>query len=64
TTDERRKAGDPRKSIEERYGSREDYLDRFTHALDELIAQRWVLPEDRTALLIRGRQEWEEATRQ
>jgi len=63
TKAERRKAGDPRKSIEERYGSREDYLDRFSHALDELIGQRWILPEDRDALMRRGRQDWEDARR-
>jgi hypothetical protein len=63
TASERRKARDPRKSIEERYGSREDYLDRFGHALDELVGQHWVLPEDRAALMARGRQDWEEATR-
>ena len=63
TASERRKARDPRKSVEERYGSREDYLDRFGHALDELVEQRWVLPEDRAALMARGRQDWEEATR-
>jgi hypothetical protein len=63
TASERRKAGDPRKSIEERYGSREDYLDRFEHALDDLVEQHWVLPEDRAALLMRGQQDWEEATR-
>jgi len=63
TKAERREAGDPRKSIEERYGSREDYLDRFSHALDDLIGQRWILPEDRAALMQRGRQEWEDAMR-
>jgi hypothetical protein len=63
TKAERREAGDPRKSIEERYGSREDYLDRFSHAIDDLVAQRWILPEDRAALMQRGRQEWEDATR-
>jgi len=60
---ERRKAADPRKSIQERYSSREDYLDRFGHALDALIEQRWVLPEDRAAVMARGQQEWDEATR-
>jgi Alpha/beta hydrolase domain len=63
TRKERREAGDPRKSIEERYGSREDYLDRFSHALDDLIEQRWILPEDRDALMARGRQDWDDATR-
>ena len=33
------------------------------HALDDLIEQRWVLPEDRAALMQRGRQEWEDAMR-
>jgi hypothetical protein len=63
TAVERRKAHDPRKSIEERYGSRALYLDRFGHAIDELIAQGWILSEDRTALELRGQQEWEDATR-
>ena len=63
TADERRKAGDPRKSLEERYGSREDYLDRFSHALDALVEQRWILPEDRGAVMLRGQQDWEEAMR-
>lgn len=63
TRAERRKAGDPRKSIEERYGSREDYLDRFAHALDALIEQRWILPEDRAAMMVRGRQDWDDSRR-
>jgi Alpha/beta hydrolase domain len=63
TREERHQAGDPRKSIKERYGSREDYLDKFGHALDELIEQRWILPEDRAAMMLRGRQDWEDATR-
>ena len=63
TASERREARDPRKSIEERYGSREDYLDRFGHALDDLVEQHWILPEDRAAMILRGRQEWEDATR-
>lgn len=64
TRAERRKLGDPRKSIEERYGSREDYLDRFGHALDALIEQRWILPEDRAAMMQRGRQDWDAAHRE
>jgi hypothetical protein len=63
TASERHKARDPRKSIEERYGSREDYLDRYGHALDDLVEQRFILPEDRAALQLRGQQDWEEATR-
>jgi hypothetical protein len=63
TASERRQARDPRKSVEERYGSREDYLDRFGHALDDLVEQHFILPEDRPAMMLRGRQEWEDATR-
>jgi hypothetical protein len=60
---ERQKSGDPRPSIAERYPSREAYLARYTRALDDLIKQRWILPEDRDALLHRAAQYWQEATR-
>jgi hypothetical protein len=63
TAEERQKSGDPRKSIEERYANREDYVTRYTRALEELIKQRWILPEDRDALLHRAEQEWSEATK-
>jgi hypothetical protein len=63
TASERSKARDPRKSIQERYAGREDYLERFGHAVDDLIGQHWILPEDRAALMLRGRQEWDDATR-
>ena len=61
TLAERQKTDDPRKSIAERYSSREDYLTRYTNALDNLVKQRWILPEDRAALVHRGEQEWDEA---
>src|SRR5207244_6169690 len=51
---ESRKLGDSRKSIGERYSSREDYISRYAKAVDDLIKQRWVLPEDRETLLHRG----------
>jgi hypothetical protein len=63
TAAERQKTGDPRRSIAERYSSREDYMGRFTRALDDLIQQRWILPEDRAVLLHRGEEEWAEATK-
>jgi hypothetical protein len=63
TAAERQKTGDPRKSVAERYAGREDYLNRYGHALDELVKQRWILEEDRAALLHRGEQEWDEATK-
>lgn len=63
TAAEREKTGDPRKSIAERYANHDDYSARFQRALDELIRQRWILREDRDALLQRGEQEWTEATK-
>jgi hypothetical protein len=57
--EERKKSGDPRKSIAERYADREAYLGQFTRATDELIRQRWILPEDRELLLKRGGEEWD-----
>jgi hypothetical protein len=63
TAAERQKTGDPRKSIAERYASREDYLDRYKKAADGLVQQRWILPEDRAALLRRGELEWATTTK-
>ncbi|HKF24475.1 MAG TPA: alpha/beta hydrolase domain-containing protein [Candidatus Acidoferrum sp.] len=58
TAVERRKSGDPRQSVAERYSGREDYLGRYTRALDDLIQQRWILAEDRDALLARAAEAW------
>ncbi len=63
TAAEREKNGDPRSSIAERYKSREDYLDRYGKAIDALVKERWILEEDRAALLNRGGAEWDEATK-
>jgi len=54
-------AHDPRKSIAERYASREEYLNRYSAAVDDLVRQRWLLEEDRAALIERGGQEWDVA---
>jgi Alpha/beta hydrolase domain len=59
----REKSGDPRKSIAERYATREVYMEEFTRATDALVKQRWLLPEDRPALLKRGAVEWDFLTR-
>ncbi len=42
----REAAGDPRPSIEERYASREDYLAQVHAAVDRLVTERYLLPED------------------
>src|SRR3954453_20837296 len=63
TAAERQASGDPRRSIAERYSGREDYLTRYTNAVNDLVKQRWILPEDRDAVTARGEQEWAEATK-
>ena len=63
TATEREAANDPRKSIAERYASREDYLSRYGAAADDLVKQRWLLEEDRAALIERGGQEWDMAVK-
>ena len=63
TAAEREKSDDPRKSIAERYAGRDDYMSRFSQATDELVKERWILPDDRDALIHRGEQEWDEATK-
>ena len=63
TAADRERTGDPRKSIEERYRSKDVYLHRYSNALEQLIKDRWILPEDRAAVLERGEQEWDFSTR-
>lgn len=63
TAADREKSSDRRKSIAERYSGRDDYMTRYEGAVDELVKQRWILPEDREAMFHRGAQEWSEATK-
>ncbi|HEU4415096.1 MAG TPA: alpha/beta hydrolase domain-containing protein, partial [Candidatus Angelobacter sp.] len=46
TAEERKRSGDPRPSIAERYSSREDYMNKFEQAAKKLVEQRFVLAED------------------
>ncbi|MFC1618800.1 alpha/beta hydrolase domain-containing protein [Candidatus Neomarinimicrobiota bacterium] len=46
TKKERKREGDPRKSVAERYKTKEDYLAPMTKNLDELRKQRFLLEED------------------
>jgi hypothetical protein len=62
TAGARERAHDIRKSIAERYSNGEDYMARYKNALNDLVKQRWILEEDREALLRRGEQEWTAAT--
>lgn len=63
TKAEREKSGDPRKSIEERYTGREDYLKKFEAAAKRLVAAGFLLPADLPRLMERGAAEWDHAQR-
>jgi Alpha/beta hydrolase domain len=59
TAAEREKSGDVRLSIAERYSNREQYMKRFTDSTQNLVKQRWLLPEDAPAIVQRGAQTWD-----
>jgi len=46
TRAERVAAGDPRPSVEERYGTRAAYIAKVKAAADELVRERLLLPDD------------------
>jgi hypothetical protein len=50
TKQERTASGDPRPSIEERYKSAQDYMEKRRHAVDALVQEGFILPEDADAL--------------
>ena len=63
TVEDRKRFGDPRESIAERYPTREGYLARYQAAVDALVSEHWILKEDRDAMIERGKLEWAEATK-
>jgi hypothetical protein len=46
TRDERERRSDPRRSVEERYSSRDVYLDMVSKATNDLVAKGYLLKED------------------
>jgi hypothetical protein len=56
TRAERQASGDPRPSLEERYGTRANYLGKLKVAADALVMQRYMLPEDEERTLTLARQ--------
>jgi hypothetical protein len=60
---EREAAGDPRRSIEERYPSRAAYLARIRAAAVDLINGRYLLDEDLDGVLARANAHWDFAHR-
>jgi hypothetical protein len=63
TRAEREKAGDGRKSIAERYASREDYIGRISLVAIELARDRFLLEEDVPGVIQRAIAHYEWATR-
>uniref|UniRef100_Q01R31 Alpha/beta hydrolase domain-containing protein n=1 Tax=Solibacter usitatus (strain Ellin6076) TaxID=234267 RepID=Q01R31_SOLUE len=59
TRKDRERSGDSRLSIEERYTSREDYLEKFAAAGKSLVAAGFLLEGDLPQLLRRGAAEWD-----
>jgi len=55
----REKTGDPRRSIEERYASREEYLTRSKGAADGLVTQGYLRAEDLPKIMARAGQQWD-----
>jgi hypothetical protein len=59
TREEKKKTGDARKSIEESYTSREDYLDHVKRAAEDLVKQRLMLAGDMDDVMRRGAALWD-----
>jgi hypothetical protein len=62
TADERKRSGDPRLSIGERYSTMEEYMRLYRRAAESLVKDRFLLPEDVPAVLEFGKMEWTYAT--
>ena len=62
TAAEAQAAGDPRRSVMERYSSREDYLGQFTEAALDLIEAGYLLGEDLPALTRHALELWDHVT--
>jgi hypothetical protein len=58
-----RRTGDGRASIEERYASKQAYLDRISAVARELVEQRYVLPEDVPDIVKQAGEHYEWAAR-
>jgi hypothetical protein len=59
TRAERETSGDPRRSIEERYATREDYLQRVKRAIADLVRDRFMLQDDAAGALERAQTTWD-----
>jgi hypothetical protein len=63
TRADRERSGDGRLSIEERYTSKQAYLERVTAVARELVAERYLLAEDVAGIVAQAQAHYEWATR-
>jgi hypothetical protein len=59
TRAEREKTKDPRRSIEERYRSQDEYLEQVQKVLDDLVIKGYLVYDDGTRILQRATDEWD-----
>ena len=59
TAEDRARTGDPRRSIEERYGGRAAWLGRVTEAALALVDQGYLLAEDLAPILTQAGRHWD-----
>lgn len=59
TREDREASGDPRLSIEERYGSRAEYLELVKQATEKLIDRRYLLAEDLESMVSQAAQNYD-----
>jgi hypothetical protein len=60
---ERENRKDPRASIEERYPSKNDYLEKITAAARQLVEEGYLLDRDISYLRNRAAKEWDYVTK-
>jgi len=59
TRDERESLRDPRASIDERYGSKDEYLEKVRAAAEALVRERYLLEEDVERIVAVGGDKWD-----
>jgi hypothetical protein len=59
TKAQRMALGDPRRSVEERYDSKDDYLRRVRKAADDLVKDRYLLADDVAPIVARAGEVWD-----
>ena len=59
TRSDREKNHDPRLSVEERYAGRAEYVRRVQEAANELVKERYLLPEDVAPIVEAAGQHWD-----